>query len=74
MRFNIEGLLWILYTLAVVCIVGYFAVLLGIFATDAPSTTMMGGVVVGTLIFVLGMVVLIWLPYKVYRFIREKGV
>jgi len=72
-RFNIRKVLWFAYVVTVVCFVGYFAVLLGIFATDAPGTTIFSAYLVGGAVFAVGMTIWVVLPLMLYRYLKKRA-
>ena len=69
----VQKIAWWLYCTFVIGAVGYFSVLLGTFATDAPSTTLLGGIIVGSLIFIAGMVLFIGVPIMSWKWIKRKN-
>jgi len=68
----VQKIVWWLYCAFAIGVVGYFSFLLGTFATDAPSTTLLGGMIVGSLIFVAGMVLFIGLPFMLWKWIKRQ--
>ena len=68
----VQKIVWWLYCAFVIGVVGYFSVLLGIFATDAPGTPPEGAIVIGSFIFVAGMVLFIGLPFMLWKWIKRK--
>jgi len=65
-------LFWLLYALLVVVGVGYFSLLLGVFATDAPGVSEAGGFLFGMLLFAMGLFILLWVPYRFSAWLLER--
>ena len=62
------------YSVIVVLIAGYLAVVLGVFATDAPSTPEVFGIFFGLVFFVVVVGIFVGLPYWVIkRFKTQKS-
>ena len=74
MRRSLGKIVWVLYCAGVFCILGYFSLLLGTFATDAPSSTVLGGIVVGSMIFLVGVTLFIWIPFKIYKRVKKRKI
>ncbi|QOR61210.1 hypothetical protein ACM66Z_07050 [Sulfurovum sp. ST-21] len=68
----VQKILWWLYCILAIGIVGYFSALLGVFATDAPGTPPEGAIVIGSLIFVAGMVLFIGIPFVLWKWIKRQ--
>jgi len=74
MRITINGVFWFLYCVVIVSMVSYFSVLLGTFATGAPGVSSVGGMIVGGLVFAMGIGLFILLPAGVYKRINKEEV
>jgi len=68
----VQKIVWWLYCILAIGIVGYFSVLLAPFATGMPGTPPEGGIVIGSSVFVAGMVLFIGVPFVFWKWIKRK--
>ncbi|GEM_PF-5748645 len=59
---------WRLYQIGVALGVGWFALILSIFATDSPNSSIWAAALFGVSIFVIGWMLLVMLPAWLFRF------
>ncbi len=70
---KIRRFLWLLYQAGVVLSVGWFALLMAVFATDSPQSSVWMAGLFGLVIFSVGYGVLVVLPAKLFRFFHRRA-